>query len=132
MCFSFDLSFVFCRDYSYQDAKMYFSQSPIQTLKDQTRHLLHEDSMVASRNRAIICSQTMSISRYDELTFWKFGDMAPFTYSTDLPCVSKQEINVLYILQKHKKGQVRFGLQRNMKQVFVLSFLCVILSLSRA
>eukprot|EP00210_Caulerpa_lentillifera_P003409 g3252.t2 len=95
-------------DLSYQDANMYFSESPIKTLKHQSRHLLLEDSMIAYRNRAIICAQTLSVSRYDELTFWRFGDMAPFTYSIDLPSVCKQEINVLHILQQHREGQVSF------------------------
>jgi len=100
------LSYLFHRDFSYQNANMYFSKSPIKTLKDQSRHLLLDDCMVSYRNRAIICCQTLSVSRYDELTFWTFGDMAPFTYSTDLPSVCKQDINVIYMLQKHKKGQV--------------------------
>ena len=58
-------------------------------------------------------SQAFSVSRFDELSKWSIADLHAFTYSSDLPTVGEQDINVIYVTQPlHKNLKVRNDLLR--------------------
>lgn len=85
------------------------TECPLSAKKRQSVHLLLEDTWLSIRNRAMSLCQAFSISRFDELSRWSIADLHAFTYSSELPTVGDQDINVIYVQQPiHKAMRVRF------------------------
>lgn len=79
----------------------------IQAKKKQSTHLMMKDSAEDRRLRAVVLTQTYSVSRIEELVRWNLSDLYVFEYGTDLPGVNKQPIRMLYsVMATHKNLKV--------------------------
>ena len=82
------------------------SGDPMQMKLDQALHLMEDNSFVSIRNMALSLCQCFSISRYNEILYWRLGIMSTFAMSASLPTTRSTDIVLILMAQKMKKGKV--------------------------
>ena len=78
----------------------------MQMKRDHAARLLEENSFVGFRNLSLTLAQCFSISRYNEILYWKLAFMSVFLMSNDLPTIGSMDIVILLMAQKRRKGKV--------------------------
>lgn len=77
---------------------------PMAMKAKQSTHWLLCDNFQSSRNRFMSLSQCFSISRVNDVLFWRFKDITCFTYPSSLPCVGDYDIDCIYMMQSEGKA----------------------------
>ena len=93
-------------DPSEQNKTLALAGNPVKRVADLLDHLMHQNTFVALRNRALSAAQCFSISRYKELTFWRLCHMRMWQFPKGLPTTPLQAMTVLLITQKDHKNKV--------------------------
>lgn len=99
---------LFCRAFEDPQKCVLVTTNVKEAKKKQSNHLLVKDSSDDRRLRAVVLTQTYSVSRIEEIVRWNLYDLYVFEYGTDLPGVKKQPIRILYsVMASHKNLKVR-------------------------
>lgn len=89
-----------------QNTVVFGGGCPIEAKLAHSSYLLLQDGFVNMRNRSLTLAQTYSISRFQEVSFWKVSDLVYFYYSQHVPRLYRQKIRVLLVEQRRHKMKV--------------------------
>lgn len=87
----------------------------------QAEEAMWQQSSVGWRTRALILTNTFSLSRQNETRKWELADMWEFCYKSSSSTVGSIDIRVLYFMQfAHKTAKVKLSFLTFIKTLYCL------------